>query len=340
MRCLQVYRDVDVDPATIASGDRALLAHARDDAVAILHVYGFRGDVLGLGRYHVVPTGSGTDVRVTRRLSGGRAMPLGDGFIGVSLALRHRSALVADEALVLAPAQVLNRAVRGLLGALDRFGMTSHYPGRDVVTVGGRIIAAMAFEVAPQGETLVEIAVATGRSFAAVTGFADRADPGGIVPIDAVSLDEATCIADVCGRTPDVDAMAQALADGYAERLGLVCTDAMAPRPAAVADPDWLRAGSFGPELGGHARRREMLGVVEAYVACAEGRLEAVRLCGDFIAPSGTVARIEAALRGSPIARPVLVERVRRAARGPDDFVLGLRSLDVFAEVVAEACHA
>src|SRR5204863_127253 len=119
------YSDTVVDPVTLAvkpglapavslGADAGALAAA----TSTLRVYTFAGDVLSLGRYHVLPSGGGeTRVRLHRRHTGGRAVAFGDGFVGIALTLPHRSALVAAEPLALAPEQVMNRCVRGALEA-------------------------------------------------------------------------------------------------------------------------------------------------------------------------------------------------------------------------------
>ena len=143
------------DPATTTGLARGLRTRAREEGNGILWVHAPAGDVLALGRYHVVPENPPSEVAVVRRLCGGRPMPLGDGFVGVVLAMPHPAALVATDATTLAPERVLNRAVRGLLGALEALGVAANYPGRDVVTCGGRPLAALAFDVDPDGATVV-----------------------------------------------------------------------------------------------------------------------------------------------------------------------------------------
>src|SRR5262249_37782300 len=158
--------------------------------------------------------------------------------------------------------QILNRHVRGLLGALESLGVHGYYPGRDVVTVDGRIVASLGFEVAPDGATLVEMNVAVARSFACVSTFADRADPSGGGPMELLLPEHGTCIAEVAGRSLDLDELSAALATGYARRLG--CDVAVADGFAAVpADTSWLEAGRLAPHLDRHAAVRELLGVIE-----------------------------------------------------------------------------
>src|SRR5438876_1225302 len=63
--------------------------------VGVLRVYDCPGDVLSIGRYHLAPSAASpsTTTQLFRRRSGGRAIPFGEGFVGVALVLPHRAAL-------------------------------------------------------------------------------------------------------------------------------------------------------------------------------------------------------------------------------------------------------
>jgi hypothetical protein len=330
-----VVLEVAGQVATLA---RAALAAARTRSTAILCTYGLPGDVLCIGRYHVVPRSSGGTVSIVRRLTGGRVFPLGDGFAGIVLAVPHGGALVNDA--MLAPHQIPNRYVRGLLGALEGIGVAAYYPGRDRVTIDGRTVAALGFEVEPDGATLIEMSVALGRSFAEVSMFADRADPAGVVPMEIVLPEQGASVAEITERAPSGDEMAGALASGYATRLGVevAIDDAIVAAPAD--DPAWLEAGRLASNLDRHARARDMLGVVEVHAERSGDRVADLRIGGDLIAPSTTMARLEAALRGAPVAREVLRARVAEVLAAPGAFVLGVRSPATIADLVAEACGA
>jgi len=335
---LSVYCEVLDEPAQAAALSYRLLDEARARSARILCAYVLPGDVLALGRYHVIPPAEPRgDVVLLRRLGGGRPAPLGEGYVALALALPHRAALTGDDPAAVAPEQVLNRAVRGLLGALQSLGVTGYYPGRDRVTVDGRVVAALGFEIAPDGATLVEACVAVGRSFAEVSAFADRADPSGVVPVDLLLPEEATCIADSGTRTPDLDEFTAALAIGYAERLGLDVAMSEGLR-APAPDPGWLESGRLASHLDRHAAARDMLGVIEVYAARAGDHVGEVRLCGDLIAASGTVARLEAALRDAPIDRGELCRRATDAVEGRGDVLLGVRSVATIGELVYTAC--
>jgi lipoate-protein ligase A len=334
---LSVYCGALDSPARAAALTERLLAEARTRNHPLLYAYTLGGDVLSLGRFHVVPPERHDSVTVGRRKSGGRVAPLGDGYLALALASPHAAALVAGESHTVLPGQVLNRAVRGLLGALESLGVAAYYPGREIVTAGGRVLASLGFETAGDGATLVEACVAIRRSFAEVSAFADRADPGGVVPVDLLLPEQATCVAEAGGRAPDLDELVAALSMGYASRLGLEVATSQELR-APDPDPSWLDAGRLPPHLDRHALAREMLGVLEVYAACESGRITDVRVCGDVIAPSVTIARIEASLRGAPVDRADLVRRVTEAAGDQADAVLGVRSIATIGELAYTAC--
>jgi len=331
-----------IAPQSATEHARRLLDRARTENIGILHVYGLPGDVFSVGRFHRIPAAPAGGIRLVRRLSGGRSMPSGSGFIGLYLALPHRSALVADEPARLAPEQVLNRAVRGLLAALEGFGAEAYYPGRDVVTVGGRVVAGLTFETRDDGATLVEVVLAVGRSYAEVVHFADRADPGGLIPVEMMLPERATSLVEVLGAPPPMKVVAEAVGRGYAARLGV---EVVAAPPAPTSDPeasddDWLAAGVLPIGLDRRASTRGVLGVVEVDVRVEAAHVADVRVSGDVIAPSGTIARIEAALRGAALRSDLLRERVRRVVDGQRDFVLGVANPDVLADLVLEAARS
>jgi lipoate-protein ligase A len=322
------------DPARACALAATMLERARRRSRAFLCSYGLSGDVLALGRFHVVPAHPSSPVALLRRLTGGRLAPLGEGYVGLLLALPQGTSLARDDPSSLPPERILNRAVRGVLGTLEQLGVQGYYPGRDVITVGGRTIGVVGIEVAPDGAVLVEACVALARSFAEVARFADRADPSGVVPMDLMSVEQATSVAAERGRVPSSDEWRAALAAGYAARLGLDVTT-LEEAELPPADPAWLDAGRLASHLDRHATTRDMLGVVEIYAARDDEHVRDVRLCGDIVGPSSVVTRLEAALRGSPVDREVLR---RRAGEGAPEGILGIRSVATIADLVYEAC--
>jgi lipoate-protein ligase A len=335
-----MYRAAGIEAAHLAAYERELLSRAVATGKMVLGVHECPGDVLGLGRFHTVPdVDDAARVSLHRRMGGGRPVPLGEGFVGVTLALPDRAAFATAGAAPLAAERLLNRAVRGVLGALEGLGVSAYYAGRDVITVGGRTIGALTLQIEPGGAIVVELLLAADRTFATISAFLDRADRAGVIPADVVLPADATSITEELGRTVTFDALAEALRAGYAARLDAAFAPAGDPLPAVHADAAWLEAARLAPRLDRHAGTKVMLGWLQAHVAVANGRIEELRLTGDVIASAATVARIEERCRGLVPERSALVDAVRSACAGADDFVLGVRPLEVVADVVLRACE-
>jgi lipoate-protein ligase A len=314
--------------------DRYLLSGAVRKGRTVLRVYDLAGDVLSLGRYHLAPVPRpDAPVALLRRHSGGRALPWGDGFAGISLVLPHRSALVSPDPLALAPAQVMNRYVRGVLEACKLAGASAFYPGRDLLTHEGRLLGMASFEVADDGALLLEIVLAVGRDASVLPALLDAADPDGLVPTQMPTFADATSLARILGRTLATGELAELVGRGYADRLGVRVTartladdeeraiEAILP---VVADQRWLRARVRRPELDRRGSIATQLGVLDVCFAVEGSRLGDVMLAGDVIAPSPTVAALEAALRGCAAEATAIDRVVSEVLADPRHFILGI----------------
>jgi hypothetical protein len=316
-------------PPLARAADRACLDHARATGCCVLAATRLPGDVVALGRFHQTPGGGA----VWRRTTGGRVCAFGDGFVRLTLAMPHRSALVADDPAALAPEQVLNRAVRGPMAALERLGAAVLYPGRDLLTIARRPVAVLGLAVEDDGATLVDVLLSLTRDAAVLPFLLDRADPAGVVRADMIAPGTVAAL----GRDVDDDTLVAASARGYAERLGVRVGEAVviAPRPTD-ADDAWQAARRPDPSHTHHATTPTALGVLEAHAALApDGTLADVRLAGDVLASTATVAALEAGLRGvrpTPDAARAAVE----SALGASDRVL----LGVDAATIAETVAA
>ena len=312
--------------------DRALLAAAAGEGRAFLRLRTHPGEVLAIGRWHRRPKGH-PGTTVVRRVTGGRAAPAGSGFLGVGLVLPHRSALVATDPLALRAEQVMNRCVRGVLEALRAQGIDAYYPGRDTITVGGRLLALLAMEVDDRGALLFEAFVALDADFTVLPRFLDRADPDGAITASMLSADEVTSIARLRGRAPAVDELAAAIAGGYRTMQGVEVVGArpVAPVPSVPLDERDAR-------LPGHGRVATMLGALEADVALGkDGRIAAVQLTGDVIASTATILGLERALVGVVPEVAAVQDVVDAVVGAPGNFVLGLGPTPTITDVVLAA---
>lgn len=304
--------------------DRACLALTRATGHCVLAVAPARGDVVSLGRFHQRPAGDeARGVALARRTSGGRACAFGDGFLRLVLAQPHRSALVGDDPATLAPEQVLNRAVRGPMAALERLGIPVHYPGRDLLTVAGRPLAVLGLAVEDDGATLVDVVLSGTRDAALLPGLLDRADPTGVVRADMLLPDAVTSLARLgCDVAPDD--LAAAAARGYADRLGVTPGDTHDVTPSDM-DATWETARRPDPRHTMHATARTAIGVLEAHAArAADGTVADLRLAGDLLASTRVVAALEGHLRGVPLERGAVTAAVARALGASDGVLLGV----------------
>jgi hypothetical protein len=334
MPVLDLIVEHSTTPAASRFTDTALLARAVAHGRGALRVSRVAGTVLALGRYHLAPSG-GAGATLHRRLSGGRAWAAGDGFVQVSLTLPHRSALVSDDPLALAPEQVLNRAVRGLLGGIEAAGVSALYPGRDTITVARRTIGLLGLEVDGHGATLVEACLGIGRDQATLPHLLEAIDRDGVVGAQMVAPDDATSLARELGGAPSFDDLAGCIRRGYESRLGVEFVEAEAPAGAAPTDDGFVRERMRRADLDRRGTMPTMLGVLEAHVAMAgDGTIGELMLAGDLLAPSGTVARLEQAVRGCPPERDRLAAVIADVVRSPCDFILGVGPLDTIAQTI------
>jgi hypothetical protein len=337
MPTLGLIVEASTTPAASREADRTLMAIAVERGWGSLRVSQIAGDVLALGRYHLAPAGA-PEVLLDRRLGGGRVAASGTGFVTLSIALPHRSALVSDDPLALAPEQVLNRAVRGLLGGLEAAGVAAVYPGRDVVTAARRALAVVGFEIDGTGATLIEAVLALERDQGLLPHLLDRADPAGVVGAEMVLPGDVTSLGREVGRVPGLDELVAWLRRGYAARLGIRFVDEEPPRTRDAGVDHAVRSRVPRPDLGRHGVAATMLGRLEAHCAmAADGTLAEVVLAGDFLAPSPTIDRLERALCGCRPDVETLETIIDEVVRPPDGFILGIGPLRTVAETIARA---
>jgi lipoate-protein ligase A len=333
MPVVRTVIQASVAPSASLGIDRALLARAHAERRPLLRVHAWPGDVLLLGRHHQ----GALSTAVHRRLSGGRVVPAGAGFVQVSLALPHRSAPESDEPHALRAEQTLNRAVRGVLGGLECLGLQPYYPGRDLVTVGGKPIAWIALTVEQGGATLVEAGLSVDRDLALLAPLADRLDPTGTAAVKAWQPEEVTSLARECrGIVPAAADVTAALLEGYRRRLGWkIEIDESLMDVTSTGDGVAFDVPADLTRLG---RRAVALGTLLAHLRLApDGRLGAVRLAGDVMAPVATMHAMEDALGGQPVARAALVAAVSGVLVQPAHFLLGATPEDVADAVLAGA---
>jgi len=333
-----------VGPVSLAA-DRYLLAEAASGGRGALRVFELQGEGLSLGRYHLAPPPVADEtVRRWRRHSGGRVFPAGEGFLGVSLTLAHRSALVAADRLALAPEQVMNRYVRGILAGLQRVSVSAVYPGRDLVTVDGRPLGMVAFEVDGAGALLFEAIIANRKDASMLPSLLERADPGGVIRAAMLGPDDVRSVQRLRGTALGVEELAECLQRGYEERLAvtferraLQVEETRRLEVAArreFADASWLAQRAPRADLDRHGSVTTQLGVLEVHFALDGDRIRDIVFAGDFLANSPAIEALERDLRGCAAEASAVDAVVHAIFDRAENYLLGVGPLRTVAEAV------
>ena len=312
-----------------------------------LIVYASPGRTVSLGRYHLYAGEAEREgVGATRRLTGGRAIGAGDGWISLALVLPHIGAILPERDAALKPDQVMNRYVRGLLAAFRALGVDCFYPGRDAITFDHRELAACSFEVAANGAMLFEATIAVNRGMEELVHDLDRLDPEGGVNCPMYGPENATTLARVLGRDIRFAEIARAIVAGYGDLAGEIRERALAPEERAQAErraqelavAPWLRLGVNPQSFNRSNRIAAQLGAVEARLAVADNfTIEQLILTGDFIANSPGVAELESEIAGTTLDLPSVTRAVMRTHGDGRNFILGLGDLENLIRLIAEA---
>ncbi len=274
------------------------------------------GRTLSLGRYQLASDTSG--VEIVRRLTGGVETRYGDGILSLSLVapdpwswLREAGTRRGD--------RLLNRYVRALLPGLAKLGLRAVYPGRDFVTVSRRRVAYLTADRSPDGVFLFQAIIGADRPYAC-DGSA-RAAPAGLPPLPASS----SLGAELASPSSCLVATEQALLASSASYFGFEWVEqrgVAAPAPRTPVEPRSPR----GPSASSLRGPVEIpIGRLYARVASTpQGDLSRVQFYGDWIAGSGDVGELEAALAG--VARGKIADLVRRWFDTPERLAIGLAS--------------
>jgi lipoate-protein ligase A len=313
-----VVPDLDVILAPALAPDDLLgLELCFLDAIAtrqtppVLLMYASPGRAISIGRYHLYcgpPERDG--INAVRRLTGGRVVGAGRGFLGLALILPTRTALLKEDSTRLKPEQIMNRYARGILTAMHALGIDCFYPGRDAITFDQREIAMCTFETDASGAMLFEASIAHNRAMEDVVHDLERIDPDGALSCRMYDAASATKVVRELARDVSFDELTGAIASGYRTLLGetrhreltALETAQAQHRGRTLANSNWLSQPTSRPLLTLRNRIASQLGAIEAAVALdADKRIEAAQLSGDFIANSPAIAELESELRGRPL---------------------------------------
>jgi len=307
-------------------------------------IYTSSGRCISIGRYHLYAgSAEKRGIRAYRRLTGGRVVGAGEGWLGLALILPSRIALLKEDASRLKPEQIMNRYARGLLAGLRALGLDCFYPGRDAITFEGRELAMCSVETDASGAMLFESMLAVNRGMEYLVHDLELIDPDGALPCRMYDSESTTTLARELKREIPFDELADAIAAGYEGLLGetrrrelTALETADASRRALVAS-GWLNA-RIALQAGTIKKNRiaAQLGAIEAAVTLeADGAIAAVILSGDFIANSSAIAELENELRGKRLDRGSVSHAVTKTFGRGENFFLGAGELSNLVRLIA-----
>lgn len=338
-----------VDPNHSVAIDRYLMrAVARRSRNAVMRIYAVAGDVVSLGRYQLAPANPPAGkVHMMRRHSGGRTVPFGEGFVGISLILPHRSTWFGSNPFGLAPYQVLNRYVRGVLEACRIAQLSVVYPGRDFITVNRRVIGVASFETDETGTLLFEAIVSVARDFDILPSLMESADPEGVVRISLLEPG-ATSLSESMRQVLSFTDVAELVQQGFAKQFKLQfessellplewqVIEGLATRECAPQL--WLQQRRIRADLDHRATVSVQLGVFEVLLALQQQRfIKEAMFTGDFIADSPAIEALEAALRLVPVDGRTIETLTNDIFSDPRHFVLGIGRLRTITDAILRA---
>jgi lipoate-protein ligase A len=321
------------------------VAAGRSEPVLVL--YATSGCAVSIGRYHLYGGAPNHDgIVALRRLTGGRAVGAGDGWLGLALVLPKWGALLAKREANLKPEQVMNRYARGLLAGLRALGLECFYPGRDAITADRREVAMCTFETADSGALLFEASIAVNRGMEDLSRELDRLDPGGTVSSVVHSRETSSTLERELRRGIGLAEVAEAMVRGYRETLGEVRERELAPEEIrhaveggkALQSIHWLRRVADPSQYNRSGRMMAQLGQIKAWLGVsADNRIERSMLSGDLIANSSGIAFFEAALEGQTHDLVAVSNSVASVFSADRNFILGLGELSNLVRLLVEA---
>jgi len=342
-RRLDVILQPQITSAASTALDRFYLRHCTTDeftGAGVLRVYAVPGDEVSIGRYHLAP--SGTDqasIRLQRRLTGGRVMPRGDGFVCVSLILSHRASLLGEVASPLQAYQVLNRYVRGLLEGCKMAQLAPIYPGLDSVTLRRLPFAWISMEENELGAVLFEAILANTRDFSVLPLWLDQIDRNGILKVEMVDSASVTSLQGELGVGLSVEEVGTLIQRGYTTQFAVTArTIAAAETEDATEIVLPARGEGDVARFAHHASERTQLGVFEVHVSLGpDRRIRDLMLVGDFMASASAVARLEAKLLGCACEAPAIDAVIGAELGAPTSFLLGIGQPATITRVLMRA---
>jgi lipoate---protein ligase len=319
------------DGAGAAEGlalDEALMArYARGEAdhPPTLRLYTYRSHCALVGRYQNLEAEvdlaacERTGTPVSRRPTGGGAIIMGAGQLGVAVTSR---APVGKR-----PREIIEELAAAVAGGLARLGITAVFRGKNDLEAEGRKIAGLGLYVDPAGGMLFHASVLADLDIPFMlevlripaAKLADKAA--------AAVAERVTTVSEQTGRPWDGAALRPVMAQGFAETFGATLEDGI-PGPAeqalaaTLADSRyraqaWLGDRSMAADGSGSAVLKTPAGLARIYLTTHGDLVKSAIVVGDFNELPPALVEMESGLRWRRLDERSVAEVVTRSGAAP-----------------------
>jgi lipoate-protein ligase A len=343
------WRFLSADGVGAAAGlavDEALMAgHARggDLEDPVLRLYTYRDHAALCGRYqHLhaeIDTAAcdRTGTAFNRRPTGGGAIVMGSGQLGVAVTTRAPATLH--------PKEVLRRFSEGIVAGLATLGVAAEFAGKNDLKVDGRKIAGLGLYLDGEGGLLFHSSVLADLDIAFMLEVLDTpASKLGGAGVDAVA-ERVTTVSRETGDAWDGARLREVIARGFGEALGVDLVDsALTDAELALADElalvkyetdEWRFQRSPRSDTSASTVLRTPGGTVRLYLSLDGDTIKNALFTGDVNDIPAELSEFEAGLKWSRAAAPEL-EKLAARTLGADSG-LGIPPAEVVGAVLKTA---
>ncbi len=315
---MTTWRYIADDGADAAAGlalDEALMSsHSRTapPAPPVLRLYTYASHAALCGRYqHLeaeidVAACTRTGTRYNRRPTGGGAIVMGEGQLGVAVTMRAP----ADER----PKSTLLRLSEGVVSGLTKMGIEAAFGGKNDLKVDGRKIAGLGLYVDSEGGMLFHASVLADLDVSFMLDVLDiPAAKLGLKAIEAVES-RVTTVSRETGTPTTGMMLREVMAFGFSEALGIdLAVSEPAPDEVVLAGrlvekkystDDWLFARTPQADATATSLLKTPAGLVRLYVALQGDTIKSVLFTGDFNDIPQPIVEFESGLKWARLARP------------------------------------